>query len=212
MSTAPPMHPPWMAMMTGMRRFSMRVKVACMSVSRSKMAARPSGLRSSSVMAPPKVSSAMPALKCLPVLLTTSARASPDWCRWASTSSSSRQNVGCMVFIASGRFSTRCATWSVMRRVKQVKVVFMGATVDPGGGAWSSPGRLVVFLGAGAYPSSATSYRNWSDCCLGAGLPGCQSPPPPPQPPPPQLPPSPAPSLPPPSELSAPPKSPELPL
>ncbi len=78
MSTAPPMQPPWMAQITGMRRASIFVNVACMSVSRSKMAARPSGLWSSMVIAPPKVSSAMPALKCLPVLLITSARAVPS--------------------------------------------------------------------------------------------------------------------------------------
>ena len=77
MSTAPPMQPPWMAAITGMRRLSIRVKVDCMSPSTSNMAARPSGLWSSMVMAPPKVSSAMPALKCLPVLLMTSARAVP---------------------------------------------------------------------------------------------------------------------------------------
>ena len=134
MSTAPPMQPPWMAMMTGMRRLSMRLKVACMSVSRSKMAARPSGLWSSMVMAPPKVSSAMPALKCLPVLLMTSARASPVLFSWASTSSSSRQKVGCMVFMASGRFSTRWATWLSMLSEKQVKGgVFMGRHCRPGG-------------------------------------------------------------------------------
>ena len=110
----------------------MRVKVACMSVSRSKIAARPSGLWSSMVMAPPKVSSAMPALKCLPVLLMTSARASPAWCSWASTVSSSRQKVGCMVFMASGLFRTRWATWSVMLSEKQVRV-FMGCHCRPVG-------------------------------------------------------------------------------
>jgi len=77
MSTAPPMQPPWIAAITGMRRVSSLVKVACMSASMSKIAARPSGLWSSIAMAPEKVSSAMPALKCLPVLEITSTRASP---------------------------------------------------------------------------------------------------------------------------------------
>src|SRR3990167_768798 len=126
MSTAPPMQPPWMAQITGKRRASIFVNVACMSVSRSKMAARPSGLWSSMAMAPLKVSSAMPALKCLPVLLMTSARAVPSVWRAVSTSSSSRQKVGCMVFIASGRLSTRWATLSVKLREKQVGVVIGG--------------------------------------------------------------------------------------
>ena len=35
MSTAPPMQPPWIAAITGMRRVSSLVKVACIPVSRS---------------------------------------------------------------------------------------------------------------------------------------------------------------------------------
>ena len=77
MSTAPPIQPPWMAAITGIRRRSSLVKVDCMSVNKSKMAARPSGLWSSIWMAPANVSSAIPALKCLPVLLMTSTRAVP---------------------------------------------------------------------------------------------------------------------------------------
>jgi hypothetical protein len=73
-----------------------------------------------------KRSNAMPALKCLPVLEISSTRASPRWCSWVSTSSSSRQKVGCMVFIASGRLSTRWAMWSVTVREKQCSV-FMSA-------------------------------------------------------------------------------------
>jgi hypothetical protein len=112
MSTAPPMQPPWMAAITGIRSVSSFVKVACMSVSRSKIAARPSGLLSSSAIAPPKVSSAMPALKCLPVDEITRARAWPSRCRAVSTSSSSRQKVGCIVLSAPGWLSTRWATAS----------------------------------------------------------------------------------------------------
>ena len=68
----------------------------------------------------------MPAEKCLPVLDSTSARACPRLLMWSSTSSSSRQKTGPMVFIASGRLSTRWATWSVTVRVKQVRAgVFM---------------------------------------------------------------------------------------
>ena len=126
MSTAPPMQPPWMAQITGMRRFSSLVKVACMSVSRSKMAARPSGLWSSMLMAPAKVSSDMPALKCLPVLLMTSARAVPSLCSRVSTSSSSRQKVGFMVLSSAGRLITRWATLSVELREKQVVAVMAG--------------------------------------------------------------------------------------
>jgi len=55
----------------------------------------------------------------LPVEEITSARLSPSRCNWVSTVSSSRQNCGCMVFIASGRFSTRWATPSWRERVKQ---------------------------------------------------------------------------------------------
>ena len=76
-STAPPTQPPWMAAMTGMRSVSSLVKVACSPPSRSAMAARPSGVASSMLIAPPNTSSAMPAEKCLPVLETTSTRASP---------------------------------------------------------------------------------------------------------------------------------------
>ena len=110
MSTAPPMQPPWIAAITGMRRVSSLVKVACISVSRSNIALRPSAELSSMAIAPPKVSSAMPALKCLPVEEITSARAWPSRCNCVNTSSSSRQNAGFMVFIASGRLSRRWAT------------------------------------------------------------------------------------------------------
>src|SRR3990167_9436562 len=134
MSTAPPMQPPWMAQITGKRRASIFVNVACMSVSRSKMAARPSGLWSSMAMAPLNVSSAMPALKCLPVLLMTSARAVPSVWSFVSTSSSSRQKVGCMVFIASGRLSTRWATWSSVELRKKQVGVFIGGLVSGGSG------------------------------------------------------------------------------
>ena len=124
------MQPPWIAAITGMRSDSSLLKVACSAASRSAMAARPSALASSSRMASPNTSSDMPAEKCLPVLETTSARASLPRCRAVSTSSSSRQNVGPMVFIASGRLSTRCATWSVTESVKQVRAgVFMGCNV-----------------------------------------------------------------------------------
>src|SRR5450830_2060620 len=138
MSTAPPMQPPWMATITGMRKVSRRVKVACMSVNRSNTAARPSGLWSSMLMAPAKVSSDMPALKCLPVLEITNARACPSRFNWSSTSSSSRQNVGCMVFKASGWFSTRWAMWSVWVRAKH----FMGS---PSCGGGRKPARGPTF-------------------------------------------------------------------
>ena len=125
MSTAPPMQPPWMAAMTGMRNSSSKVKVCCMSVSRSYTAERPSALLSSIWMALPKVCRSMPALKCLPVLEITSARAVPALWISVSTSCSSRQKVGCMVFIASGRLSTRWATWPSVVREKQFSL-FMG--------------------------------------------------------------------------------------
>ena len=98
--------------MTGTRSVSSLLKVACRPASRSGTAARPSGLVSSIWMAPPNTSSAMPAEKCLPVLDSTSTRASCPRFRWSSTASSSRQNAGPMVFIAWGRFSTRWAMWS----------------------------------------------------------------------------------------------------
>ena len=72
----------------------------------------------------------MPALKCLPVLLMTSARAAPSLLSCVSTASSSRQNVGCMVFIASGLLSTRWAMWLSMVKEKQV---MEGVVMD---GSW----------------------------------------------------------------------------
>jgi hypothetical protein len=63
----------------------------------------------------------MPALKCLPVLEITSTRASPVLWMCESAASSSRQKAGCMVFIASGRFSTRWAMCPLVVRVKQVR-------------------------------------------------------------------------------------------
>jgi formylmethanofuran dehydrogenase subunit D len=69
------MQPPWMAAITGMRKVSNRVNVDCKPPSMSKIAARPSALWSSMLTEPPKASSDMPALKCLPVLLMTNTRA-----------------------------------------------------------------------------------------------------------------------------------------
>ena len=66
----------------------------------------------------PPILSAMPALKCLPVDEITSARAEASRCSAVRTSSSSRQNVGFMVFSASGRFSTRCAICCSVLSVK----------------------------------------------------------------------------------------------
>src|SRR5574343_1648858 len=142
MSTAPPMQPPWMATMTGMRSCSISVKVCCMSVSRSKIAARPSALASSMAIAPPKVCRSMPALKCLPVLEITSARAVPSLCSRVRMSCSSRQKVGCMVFIASGRLSTRWATWPSVVREKQLGLC-MGCLLCgnvAAGRGWLCPG------------------------------------------------------------------------
>ena len=93
-----------------------------MSVSESKIAARPSGLWSSIWIALLKVSKDMPAEKCLPVLEITKARASPALCRRLSTASSSFQKVGPMVFKASGRFSTKWATWFSIEREKQLSL------------------------------------------------------------------------------------------
>ncbi|MDB5752243.1 MAG: hypothetical protein JWP65_2664 [Ramlibacter sp.] len=87
-----------------------------MSVSRSKVAARPFALVSSMVMLPPNASSAMPAEKCLPLDEITSARASLPRCSVVSTASGSRQNTGLMVFMASSRFRTRWVTWLVTVR------------------------------------------------------------------------------------------------
>ena len=55
----------------------------------------------------------------------------------SASSSSSRQKVGCMVFIASGRLSTRCAMWSVVEREKQVSG-FMPANVSQCAGSSQS--------------------------------------------------------------------------
>src|SRR5574343_234430 len=139
MSTAPPMEPPWMAAITGMRSCSSRVKVCCMSVSKSKMAARPSARVSSMLMALPKVCRSMPAEKCLPVLEITKARAVPSLCSWLRTSCSSRQKVGFMVFMASGRQSTRWATCASVVREKQLGLsmgCLLGFTVAAGLGRY----------------------------------------------------------------------------
>eukprot|EP01136_Pigoraptor_vietnamica_P044545 Opistho-1_new@21414 len=91
----------------------------------------------------------MPALKCLPVLLMTSARAWPSWWICVSSSSSSRQNVGCMVLSSAGRLSTRWATSSVELREKQV-VVVMAGLVSWCGGVWRCTvdrGRLALCPG-----------------------------------------------------------------
>ena len=119
MSTAPPITPPCKAAITGVRSVSNLVKVACIAVKLSKIAARPSGDWSSIWMAPAKFSSAMPALKCLPALLITSTRAALFLCRSVSTVSNSLQKRGPMVFRASGRFSTRWAMWFSIVREKQ---------------------------------------------------------------------------------------------
>ena len=93
-----------------------------MSVRESYMAARPSGLLASIEMAPEKVSSAMPAEKCFPVLDMTKALASPSSFNWRKTVSNSRQKTGCMVLSDSGLLSTKCATWSVIVREKQLSL------------------------------------------------------------------------------------------
>ena len=96
------------------------------------MAARPSALSASMEMAPEKVSRAMPAEKCLPVLEMTKALAWPASFNWCSTVSSSRQNVGCMVLSDSGLFSTKCATWSFVVKEKQLSLSIGAGLVEFG--------------------------------------------------------------------------------
>ena len=65
----------------------------------------------------------------------TSARAVPALWMSVSTSCSSRQKVGCMVFIASGRFITRWAMWPSVVKEKQLSlsmVIHLGGWVGNG--------------------------------------------------------------------------------
>ena len=111
-----------MAQITGMRRASILLKVDCNWARVSMMAARPSGVRSLGAKSgSAKVSSAMPAQKCLPVLLMTRARDWPLCCSVSSTRSSSCQNLGFRVLKASGRLSTRWAIWSTRSRRKLLR-------------------------------------------------------------------------------------------
>ena len=81
--------------------------------------------------------------------------AAPAWCSWASTASSSRQKVGCMVFMASGLFRTRWATWSVMLREKQVRV-FMGCHCRP-----VNAGRVVAWVTLSYFGCQRLSGKRW---------------------------------------------------
>ena len=67
----------------------------------------------------------MPALKCLPVLLMTSARAALFLCKSVSTVSNSPQKRGPMVLSASARLSTKWAMWFSIVREKQC-IALMG--------------------------------------------------------------------------------------
>ena len=132
MSTAPPMQPPWMAAMTGIRAFSRAVKLSCKSMadSRSRARARPSSAGALGVLpsSPPSVprlppvntARSMPAEKCLPVEEITMARARPSALMPLTMAGSSIQNSGIIEFSLSGRLSWMWATWSLSVTSKQV--------------------------------------------------------------------------------------------
>ncbi len=61
----------------------------------------------------------MPALKCLPVLLMTTARALASSLIPVTISGSSRQKSAVMVFSSSGRDRRTWATWSAISTSKQ---------------------------------------------------------------------------------------------
>ena len=73
---------------------------------------------SSMGLPPPKVSSAMPALKCLPVDEITSTRACPPSCSACTASRKAGKNAGAIVFMRSGRLSCRWAMPSATSRRK----------------------------------------------------------------------------------------------
>src|SRR4051812_48876240 len=133
MSTAPPMQPPWMAAITGMRALSSAVKLSCSisAVSRRRARWRPASADrffSPSPEPPPEPTSlppvntarSMPAEKCLPVEDKTMARAQPSALMPLMISGSSIQNAGTMVLSSSGRLSCTWATWSLSLTSKQV--------------------------------------------------------------------------------------------
>ena len=82
MSTPPPMQPPWIAAITGMRARSRQVKVSCSAERHLRRLARVRPISAPSPVAvtpasPVKTARSMPAVKCLPVDDSTIARAPP---------------------------------------------------------------------------------------------------------------------------------------
>ena len=69
---------------------------------------------------PPKTDRSMPALKCRPVLDSTTTRALASSLMPVTISGSSRQNSGVIVLSASGRDRRTWATWSAMSTSKQL--------------------------------------------------------------------------------------------
>ena len=133
MSTAPPMQPPWIAMMTGMRASSRQLKVFCRrrASARSDRRARPSSrgaLLAEAATPCPSVNTerSMPAEKCLPVDEMTMTRAAASSLMAFTMAGSSFQKARFMVLNTSGRFRRMWAILSLVSTSKQVQAVMAG--------------------------------------------------------------------------------------